>query len=98
MKWEFPGGKLEDGETILQCLSRELKEELSICIHSINNIHTEAAYYEDGGMFNVHYCFVDGFRNEPQNKVFEQIKWVSLDEFKEMDTLDGNKSFIAKLS
>ncbi len=98
MKWEFPGGKLEDGETILQCLNRELKEELSIGIHSINNIHTEAAYYEDGGMFNVHYCFVDGFENEPQNKVFEQIKWVSLDELKKMDTLDGNKSFIAKLS
>lgn len=98
LKWEFPGGKLEDGETIHQCLNRELKEELSICILSINNIHTEAAYYEDGGMFNVHYCFVDGFENEPQNKVFEQIKWVSLDELKKMDTLDGNKPFIAKLS
>jgi 8-oxo-dGTP diphosphatase len=97
LKWEFPGGKLESNETIEDCLRRELKEELAIEIHSIKRIHTEAAYYEDGGLFNVAYCFVSIFYGEPQNIVFEQIRWVTLDELKKMDMLDGNKPFIDNL-
>jgi 8-oxo-dGTP diphosphatase len=97
-KWEFPGGKRESGETIEQCLRRELREELSIEIHSIEQIQTESAYYEDGGLFHVSYCFISGFDGEPANNVFEQICWIKLDELKHMDVLDGNKSFIARLS
>jgi 8-oxo-dGTP diphosphatase len=97
LKWEFPGGKVEAGETTEQCLRRELFEELSIQIHSIERIRIEAAFYEDGGMFNVAYCFISGFRGEPQNNVFEQIRWVPLEELKHMDLLDGNKPFVAQL-
>ena len=98
LKWEFPGGKLELGESVEQCLRRELQEELSINIHSIERIKTEAAYYEDGGMFNVSYCFVSGFDGEPQNNVFEHIRWVTLDELKQTDMLKGNKPFIEQLT
>jgi 8-oxo-dGTP diphosphatase len=97
LKWEFPGGKVESGETTEQCLRRELQEELSIEIHSIDRIQTEAAYYEDGGMFNVAYCFISRFQGEPQNNVFEQIRWVPLEELKHMDLLDGNKPFVVQL-
>jgi 8-oxo-dGTP diphosphatase len=98
LKWEFPGGKLEPGETTEQCLKRELSEELSIEIHSILRTQTESAYYEDGGLFNVAYCFISGFQNEPQNNVFEQIRWVTLNELKNMDMLEGNKPFISRLT
>jgi 8-oxo-dGTP diphosphatase len=98
LKWEFPGGKLEPGETPEQCLHRELYEELSISIHTIDRIQTQTAYYEDGGMFNVHYCFVNGFDGDPQNNVFENLRWVTLEELRSMDVLDGNKPFIASLS
>lgn len=97
LKWEFPGGKLEIHESLEQCLRRELREELSIEIHSILHIETRAAYYEDGGMFNVSYCFVSGFDGEPQNNVFEQIRWVTLAELTTIDLLDGNRSFVAQL-
>jgi 8-oxo-dGTP diphosphatase len=97
LKWEFPGGKFEIGETAEQCLRRELFEELAIEIHSIEHIETRAAYYEDGGMFNVSYCFVSGFDGELQNKVFEQIRWVTTDELKKIDLLEGNKPFVAAL-
>lgn len=80
-----------------QCLRRELQEELSIEINSIERIQTEAAYYEDGGMFNVSYCFVSGFNGEPQNNVFEQIRWVTTNELKEMDLLEGNKPFVENI-
>jgi 8-oxo-dGTP diphosphatase len=95
---EFPGGKLETGETTEQCIRRELYEELSIEIHSIERIKTEAAYYKDGGIFNVAYCFISGFVGEPQNNVFEQICWVTLDELKLTDLLEGNKSFVEHLT
>ncbi len=97
LKWEFPGGKLEPGEIVEQCLRRELREELSIDIHSIEHVETLAAYYEDGGMFNVAYCFVSGFDGEPHNNIFEQIRWVTIDELKKMDLLEGNKPFVEKL-
>jgi len=97
LKWEFPGGKFEIGETAEQCLLRELHEELSIRVHSIERIERVAAYYEDGGLFNVSYCFVSGFDGEPQNNIFEQIRWVSIDELKKMDVLEGNLTFIAAL-
>ncbi len=97
LKWEFPGGKFEKNETNDQCLRRELREELSIEIHSIEHIETIATYYEDGGMFNVFFCFVSGFESEPQNNVFEQIAWVTTDELIKMDLLEGNKVFVEKL-
>ena len=98
LKWEFPGGKFEIGETVEQCLSRELREELSIDIHSIGRIETLSAQYEDGGVFNVSYCFVSGFDGEPQNNVFDQIRWVTLLELRQMDMLEGNKPFIETLN
>ena len=98
LKWEFPGGKFEICETLEQCLRRELREELSIEIHSIRHIETLAAYYEDGGMFNVSYCFVFGFDGEPQNNIFEQIRWVTIGELNAIDLLDGNKPFVARLT
>jgi 8-oxo-dGTP diphosphatase len=98
LKWEFPGGKLEQGETVEQCLRREMEEELSLRIHAIERVQKESAYYEDGGMFNVSYCFVSGYDGEPQNNVFEQIRWVNLNELKGMDLLEGNKPFVTTLT
>jgi 8-oxo-dGTP diphosphatase len=95
LKWEFPGGKLEQDEDVEQCLRRELREELSIEIDGNDRIETLDAYYDDGGLFRVSYCFVTGFTGIPQNNAFEQIRWVSLAELKEMDMLEGNKPFIA---
>lgn len=98
LKWEFPGGKLEPGETLVECLQRELREELSIEVEGINKIEFQTAHYDDGGTFEVAYCFVSKFRGEPVNNVFEQIRWVTLDELRALDTLEGNKIFVGQLT
>jgi 8-oxo-dGTP diphosphatase len=97
LKWEFPGGKLEPGESVEQCLARELREELSISIHSIDRIEVQSAEYDDGGLFEVTYCDVSGFDGDPKNNVFEQIRWVTLQELRSLDILEGNKDFIAAM-
>jgi 8-oxo-dGTP diphosphatase len=95
LKWEFPGGKLESGEDVEQCLRRELREELSIEIDGVERIETLDAYYDDGGLFRVAYCFVTGFTGIPQNNAFEQISWIDPANLKTTDMLEGNKPFVA---
>ena len=97
LKWEFPGGKVEPGETVLRCLERELHEELSVNIHGVGRIEVETSEYADGGLFEVAYCFVAGFEGQPTNNVFEQILWVTPDELRTLDILEGNRDFVAKL-
>ena len=98
LKWEFPGGKVEAGESILDCLKRELREELSIQVEGFGRSETQTAFYEDGGTFEVTYCFVDGYTGEPKNNVFEEVRWVSLVELQTLDILEGNKPFVASLN
>jgi 8-oxo-dGTP diphosphatase len=98
LKWEFPGGKVEPGETTLECLERELREELSLRIHSIDRMEFETSEYDDGGKFEVAYCFIGEYSGNPKNNVFEDIRWVTLNELQKLDILDGNKGFVARLT
>jgi 8-oxo-dGTP diphosphatase len=97
LKWEFPGGKLESGESVHECLKRELREELSIKVESIGQTKSQVNRYEDGGVFEVTYCFVLKFSGQLVNNAFEQIQWVTLAELQSMDVLEGNKSFVSNL-
>jgi len=97
LKWEFPGGKAEQGESPEDCLRRELREELSIDIIEFNKSETRTNHYADGGIFEVTYFTVTRFSGKPINNVFEDIRWVSLAELKSLDVLEGNKAIISGL-
>ena len=97
LKWEFPGGKVESGESIQDCVKRELHEELSIEVETIGVMKSRVNRYDDGGVFEVTYCFILQFSGKPLNNAFEEIRWVTLAELQSMDILEGNKSFVSGL-
>ena len=97
LKWEFPGGKFEDGESAEQCLRRELREELSIDANVGGEFFHQEWLYPDSGSFEVFYRLVPSFSGIIRNNVFEQIRWVHRAELTDIDMLDGNRDVVEKL-
>jgi mutator protein MutT len=104
LKWEFPGGKMEAGESAPQALVRELREELGIeAVVGKEFLRQEWTYPASAqdrgsdGTFKVFYFLVDGFTGDAVNKAFEQIRWVSPLELESMDILEGNRQAVALL-
>ena len=97
LKWEFPGGKVEDGETPQNCLRRELLEELNIQIDTAQLYHQQQAFYPDNGVFDVLYYLVPTFTGKIVNNMFKSYAWVPFVKLQEYEILDGNKDVVAKL-
>jgi A/G-specific adenine glycosylase len=77
--WEFPGGKVEPGETIETCIAREIQEELGIEIEVGERlIVVDHAYTHFRVTLNVHHC--RHLNGEPQAIECDEVKWVSINE------------------
>ena len=101
LKWEFPGGKVEPGESPAEALRRELREELGIEAIPGEEIHRQEWVYADGvadpvkdGSFRVFYFLVDRYAGRPANHAFEEIRWVTFAELGRLDMLEGNREAV----
>jgi 8-oxo-dGTP diphosphatase len=98
LKWEFPGGKVERGETPRMALRRELQEELRVQARVGDEIARYECAYPRRTPIVLIFFNVTSFEGEPQSKEFEQIRWVSPAELESFDFLDGDRDIVRRLA
>jgi 8-oxo-dGTP diphosphatase len=97
LKWEFPGGKIEDRESEADALRRELKEELAIDVRESDFVSGYTYSYEDGPTVFLRFHWVKSFQGDPQNLVFEQISWVTPGDLVNLDFIEGDRRLIMQI-
>ncbi|MEO0539950.1 MAG: A/G-specific adenine glycosylase [Cyanobacteria bacterium P01_A01_bin.105] len=94
--WEFPGGKLEPGETLEDCVRREIKEELDIQITVREQLMTvEHAYTHFKVTLNVFNC--DYVSGDPKPLECDEVRWVTLAEIDQYPFPKANSQIIEAL-
>jgi 8-oxo-dGTP diphosphatase len=96
--WEFPGGKIEAGETAQQALARELFEELGIRATVGAPVTRIRHNYRHGGAVDLQFFVVREFAGEIVNQIYQQIKWVRLEELPGYDFLAADRGLIRDLA
>lgn len=95
--WEFPGGKIEEGESVEQCITREIKEELDIDIkvekHLITINHT---YSQFKVILIVHLCKIVG--GEAKAIECQEVKWVEISDLNTFTFPEANQQIIRQLT
>ncbi len=98
LQWEFPGGKIEPGETPEEALRRELEEELGIQARIGPFIADVQHNYRNGGSIHLRFFAVHHFKGEFQNRVFEDMRWAELRDLPAYNFLAADRKFIRDLA
>jgi 8-oxo-dGTP diphosphatase len=98
LQWEFPGGKIEPGESAEQALARELSEELGIDATVGSRVTRIRHNYRHGGAVDLQFFAVNEFAGEIENRIFHQLKWVRIEELPEYDFLAADRGLIRDLA
>ena len=94
LKWEFPGGKVEPGETPLQATVRELQEELAIGVTAAEEIARYEYSYPGKPAIELFFFRVTAFEGEPQNLIFHEMRWELPEHLPQLDFLEGDVPFL----
>ena len=93
LSWEFPGGKVEKGETFEVALKREIKEELNIDI-DIKKKLGEENYQDEKINVRLHYFICSHIKGAINLSEYEDSAWVTKNEFKNYNFAEGDSDII----
>jgi len=97
LQWEFPGGKVRDGEDLKESLRRELAEELAIQAEVGPEVLRVRHRYPDRYVELVFFS-VESYRGAVRNLVFEAVEWAPRSRLPEYDFLEADRELVNRLS
>jgi 8-oxo-dGTP diphosphatase len=98
LKWEFPGGKIEEGEQPRDALRRELDEELGIQATIGDELARIQHEYPNGGMVELRFYIVREYKGELENRIFKDIQWVVPKDLPKFDFLEADLTLVNDLA
>ena len=98
LKWEFPGGKIEDGEQPRDALRRELEEELGIDAQIGEEVARIRHDYKNGGAVELRFYVVNEYAGEMENRIFRDVRWATWSELPSYDFLEADLELVKDLA
>lgn len=98
LKWEFPGGKIEEGEQPRDALRRELEEELGIVAEIGDEVARIQHEYPNGGMVELRFFVVRKYLGEIENRIFRDIQWSPPNDLPKFDFLEADLTLVRDLA
>ena len=96
LKWEFPGGKLEDGESPENCLKREIREELNLDI-DVKDIF-KVVYHEYTDRAILLLCYLcDALEGEVLTLECNDFRWVAIEEIQKYSIVEADIAIVEKI-
>jgi len=96
--WEFPGGRVEEGETDEQALAREIREEMNVDVQVLEQaLHTHHDYPTYDIDFRVYRCRLKSAESNIQHVRVHDHRWVTLEEMSQYRFPDADAKTLARL-